>query len=61
MTTRPVTFKQHDVSRALKGAAAAGLEVGRIEIDPSGKIVIIFKGDKGAPAESTSEWDSVLQ
>ena len=44
---RPKAFKQHDVTRALRGAKAAGLEIGAVEIDPaSGKIVI----RPGAPA-----------
>jgi hypothetical protein len=44
---RPQAFKQHDVTRALRAAKAAGLEIGSFEIDPaSGKIVI----RPGAPA-----------
>lgn len=34
-------FKQVDVTRAAKGALAAGLEVGRIEIDRDGRIVVV--------------------
>ena len=40
MVTRPLLFKQSDVKRAVAGAKAAGLEVGRVEIDRDGKIVI---------------------
>lgn len=43
----PPAFKQHDVTRALRAAKAAGLEIGAVEIDPAtGKIVI----RPGAPA-----------
>ncbi|WP_192740836.1 hypothetical protein [Bradyrhizobium sp. OAE829] len=33
------TFKQGDVTKAVKGAVNAGLEVQRVEIDQAGKIV----------------------
>jgi hypothetical protein len=36
--TRP-PFRQADISRAVKGATAAGLIVGRVEFDQDGKIV----------------------
>jgi hypothetical protein len=36
-----IPFKQIDVTRAAKGALAAGLEVGRVEIDHEGKIVVV--------------------
>jgi hypothetical protein len=40
--TRPRTpFRQADISRAVKGATAAGLVIGRVEIDPNGTIVIV--------------------
>jgi hypothetical protein len=41
MARVPATFKQADVTRALRGAVAAGVEVARIEIDArTGNIVI---------------------
>ena len=45
---RGPTFRQCDVSRAVKGARAAGIAVARIEIDIAGKIVII----SGAPQDA---------
>jgi hypothetical protein len=44
--SRRATFREADVSRALKGARKAGLAVARIEIDREGKIVLVA----GAPA-----------
>jgi len=50
------TFKQGDVTKALKGAVNAGIKVKRIEIDRAGKIVV-FTGEDRSPTEN--EWDAV--
>ena len=44
MANRPSPFKQVDVTRAVKGAVAAGLSVGREEIDRDGRITVIALG-----------------
>ena len=41
MRRAPSTFRQQDVTRAVKAVAAAGVHIARIEIDKAGKIVII--------------------
>ena len=41
MARGPCTFKQLDVTRALRAAAAAGMKVERYEIDRDGKIVVV--------------------
>lgn len=48
-------FRQADLTRALKGAQAAGIEVGRVEIDADGKIVIVVAS--AGPAEPSSAFD----
>jgi len=35
------TFKQQDVTRALRATVAAGIEVQRVEIDKEGRIVLV--------------------
>ena len=40
MSPRPAKFRQVDLTRALKAAKAAGMEVSRYEIDVDGRIVI---------------------
>lgn len=52
---RASTFKQIDVKRAAKGVVAAGLKVGRVEIDREGKIVI-YVGEP-SEAEAANDWD----
>jgi hypothetical protein len=54
MTNRPATFKQVDVTRAVKGAVAAGLSVGRIEIDQRTGKIVIFSAGPGADDAANS-------
>lgn len=41
MAKHRTAFKQADVTRATKGVIAAGVSVGRVEIDRDGRIVIM--------------------
>jgi hypothetical protein len=60
---RPITlrrkggsaFRQQDLSRAIKAAVRAGVEIARIEIDSRGKIVIVV----GKPSEATNPQDEL--
>lgn len=50
-------FKQVDVTRALRGTIAAGVEVTRIEIDArTGNIVILTSRELGAPVAPYDMW-----
>ena len=42
-------FRQIEVTRALKAAKAAGVEIGRIEIDVDGRIIVIAGQGEAAP------------
>jgi hypothetical protein len=59
MSRAPSTFRQQDVTRAVKAVAAAGVNIARIEIDKVGKIVIITTEGHAQPDESreANEWD----
>jgi hypothetical protein len=62
MARGPCTFRQADVTRALKAARAAGFEHVRVEIDREGKIAIVARAnDAGAEgkAEEANEWDRI--
>jgi hypothetical protein len=54
------TFRQSDVTKAVRAVVAAGVGVARVEVDRNGKIVVIA----GAPAHDDpdggadrNEWD----
>lgn len=55
MSNRAASFKQIDVTRAAKGALAAGLDVVRMEIDRDGKIVIVV--GNGTATTEKNDWD----
>lgn len=55
----PSRFRPSDVTRAVKAVVAAGVEVGRIEVDKEGRIVIIAgKGDPELLANDLDAWIS---
>jgi hypothetical protein len=55
------TFKQGDVTKAVKAMVAAGLSVGRVEISPEGRIIVIAgRQDQGQNSGTTAELDREL-
>jgi hypothetical protein len=52
------SFRQGDVTKAVKGTVKAGVTVKRVEIDRDGKIVVIT-GDSLTSGTTTNEWDGV--
>jgi len=65
MARAPSTFRQQDVTKAVKAVTAAGVAIARVEIDKQGKIIIVA----GQPvskvvttqisAREENEWDRV--
>ena len=51
MARQSTAFRQVDLTRAVKGAKAAGLDVTRVEIGPDGRIVL----SAGKPEAPTSD------
>jgi hypothetical protein len=59
MSRRAHSFKQGDVTKAVKGAVAAGIFVERVEI-AEGKIVVFAGGGQSSTeAPDNNEWDGV--
>ena len=55
MARGPATFKQADLTRAVKAARAAGLDVARTEIMPDGMIRLIHSAE--VTSESKDEFE----
>jgi len=63
LSRRPSKFRQTDLTRAVKGTRAAGLEIQRVEVDADGKIVLVAGAGKrletsdgsALPADSPEE------
>jgi hypothetical protein len=52
----PATFKETDLTRALRAARKAGADVERVEIGRDGRIVLVLRnGDEVSP--EGNEWD----
>jgi hypothetical protein len=63
MARGPCTFRQRNVTAAVKAVVAAGVEVARVEVDKPGKIIIVAKMEGELPAQINSNgnpWDEVL-
>jgi hypothetical protein len=61
MARAPSTFRQQDVTRAVKAVAAAGISIARVEIDKAGKIAVITgePPDRTGEPKEANEWDRI--
>ena len=53
------SFRQVDVTKAVKGAVNAGLAVKRVEIDNKTGNIVLYAGRIDDLAGSINEWDDV--
>lgn len=57
MAGRSPLFRQADLERVLRAAAAAGLEVLRTEVAPDGRIIVIHeRGGRSSSLNSFDDW-----
>lgn len=59
MGRRAASFTASDVTRAVKATVAAGLDVGRVEVQPDGTIAVIAKGQEAkgnSDLSITDQW-----
>jgi hypothetical protein len=61
MTGRPASFRQRDLTRAVKAVIAAGLHVAGVKVSAQGDIEVVT-GDHRAqdsPTQEGNEWDRI--
>jgi hypothetical protein len=49
MARRPDRFRERDLTKAVRGVAAAGVDITRVEIEKDGKIVVITQNSINDP------------
>jgi hypothetical protein len=64
MSRGPCTFKQGDLTKAVKAVVAAGVSVARVEVDKDGRIIVVAGMPSAAVAPSeegrgANEWDRI--
>jgi hypothetical protein len=58
MARGPATFRQRDLMAAVKAMRMAGFEIARVEVDKSGKIVVVpGKPEPPIVDAEINEWD----
>lgn len=56
MPERVVTFRQRDLTRALRSARAAGFDISGFEIDPATGRIIVKIGAEPLAADEFEKW-----
>jgi hypothetical protein len=61
MTRRPASFRQRDLTRAVKAVIAAGLHVAGVKVSARGDIEVVTGDDRAqdSPTQEVNEWDRV--
>jgi hypothetical protein len=54
-------FRETEVRRAVRAAEAGGKRVAKFEIDPTGKIIVVFDNGATDTAPMHNEWDEAAE
>ena len=57
---RGAPFRQSAITRVLRGAKAAGMEVGRFEVDPETGKIVVFASDESKNEKVNGEVEQWL-
>ena len=60
MVRAPCTFRERDLTRAIRAVEAAGQKIRKIEVDRDGNLVIVIaqEDDDAAVDSERNEWDA---
>jgi hypothetical protein len=62
MSRAPVSFKERDLTRAIRAANKAGLKIKHVEVDKSGRIVVVpVNGGDAEAQHGQNDWDKALE
>jgi hypothetical protein len=61
MARAPSTFRQQDVTRAVKAVVAAGLRVAGVKVSAQGDIEVVTGEERmhDSPPQGGNEWDGI--
>ena len=61
MTRRPASFRQRDLTRAVKAVIAAGLHVAGVKVSARSDIEVVTGDDRAqdSPIQEVNEWDRI--